>query len=230
MQKGSIFAKVTPVSVGLLLLLGLATPVMPILVGADSAIAQAAKPAKKKIAIVDFDFANTGDSSYWYSYRGTGAARGISEMLINKLVNDGAYTVVSRSALENLLREKGISGPIDEAKAVMIGKELGVDTVIVGTVTRFNVEKRSAGGSVFGIGGGSDTTKAVVQLAVRAVSVKDQSIMAAMDGLGDAESSSGRGSVFGIGASSSSSGSDELLSQAADKAVANVVTQMKQKL
>ncbi len=229
MAMQSILTRLAPVSASLLLLFG-GVAMVPVVTAADSAIAQTAKPAKKKIAIVDFDFANTGDSSYWYSYRGTGAARGISEMLINKLVNDGAYTVVSRSALENLLREKGISGPIDESKAVMIGKELGVDTVIVGTVTRFNVEKRSAGGSLFGIGGGSDTTKAVVQLAVRAVSVQDQSIIAAMEGLGNEESSSGRGSVFGIGASSSSSGSDELLSQAAEKAVANVVTQMKQKL
>lgn len=229
MQRKSSLTKLSHVSLSLLLLLGVAAPMVPVFMTAESAIAQPAKQ-RKKIAILDFDFANTGDSSYWYSYRGVGAAKGISEMLINKLVNDGAYTIVSRSALENHLREKGISGSIDEATAVKIGNALGVDAVIVGTVTRFNVETRRAGGSFLGIGGGSETTKAIVQLAVRAVDTKDQSIIAAVEGLGDAESSGANASIRGFGGSSSSSGSDELLSQAADKAVGNVVTKMKQRL
>jgi curli biogenesis system outer membrane secretion channel CsgG len=151
--------------------------------------------------------------------------------LINQLVNDGAYVVASRSSLENYLREKQIASTIDEATAVKIGQALGVDAVIVGTVTRFNVETRRSGGSFMGIGGGSEKTKAVVQLTVRIIDTKSQSIIAAIEGMGEAESRGGHGSIAGIGSGSSSrSGTDEMLSQAADDAIVKLVSQMKTRL
>jgi curli biogenesis system outer membrane secretion channel CsgG len=197
---------------------------------AKPAIAQPAKQ-KKKIAIADFNFASTSDSSYWYSYRGNGAARGISELLINKLVNDGTYTIVSRSAVENYLRDNRITDPLDEATAVKAGKALGVDMVIVGTVTRFNVETRRAGGGIFGIGGSSETTKAIVQITARAIDTKTESIIAAMEGVGES-SSSGASASIGIfsGGSSSSGSHDEKLSNAAEEAVGKIVEQVRKKL
>ncbi|PZV07964.1 MAG: penicillin-binding protein activator LpoB [Leptolyngbya sp.] len=210
------------------LMVGIVAPVLPGLGYLEPAIAQPTK--KKKVVVVDFDFANTGDSSYWYSYRGSGAARGISELLINKLVNDGTYSVISRGAVENYLKEKGISGAMDEATAVKIGKALGVDAVIVGTVTRFNVETKRASGGLFGIGGNSETQKATVQLTARAVDTTTQSIIAAWNSVGESSTSSGGGSVFGIGGSSGSSGTDEILSKAADDATSKIVKEMKNKL
>ncbi len=46
---------------------------------------------------MDFDYGTT--NSYYTSYRRVGAAKGISELLINELVNNGTYTVVDRSKL-----------------------------------------------------------------------------------------------------------------------------------
>jgi len=218
-------------SLSLLLLMGITAPLLPLGPTIDSAIAQTKAQQRKKVVVVDFDFANTSDPSYWYAYRGGGAARGMSERLINQLVNDGTFIVASRSALENYLRDKRIAGSIDEAAAVKIGQALGVDTVIVGTVTRFNVETRRSGGSFMGFGGGSEKTKAVVQVTARMIDTKSQSIIAAMDGLGEAESSGGHGSIAGYGSGSSSgSGTDELLSQAADNAVVKLVSQMKARM
>ncbi len=214
-------------SLSLMLMLGIVAPILPGLGHLETAIAQPTK--KKKVVVVDFDFANTGDSSYWYSYRGSGAARGISELLINKLVNDGTYSVVSRGAVENYLKEKGISGAMDEATAVKVGKALGVDAVIVGTVTRFNVETKRASGGLFGIGGNSETQKATVQLTARAVDTTTQSIIAAWNSVGESSTSSGGVSVFGIGGGGSS-GTDEILSKAADDATTKIVTEMKSRL
>lgn len=219
----------TRLSLSVCLLMGTALPLLPGLVAPESAIAQPATNQRKKIVIVDFDFANTSDSGYWYSYRGGGAARGVSELLINKLVNDGTYIVTSRSAVENYLKTNGISGPIDEATAVKVGQALGVDAVVVGTVTRFNVETKRASGGIFGIGASSEKNRAIVQLTTRIVDTKTQSIVAAMEGMGQAETNSGGGSILGVSGSSSSSGSDEILSQAAEEAVTKVVTQMKSK-
>ncbi|MGI0486632.1 CsgG/HfaB family protein [Pantanalinema rosaneae CENA516] len=228
MRKPSLLTTFTHLSLGLLLLIGAATPTLIPLFVSESAIAQPA--TKKKIAIVDFDFANTSDPSYWYAYRGGGASRGMSELLTNKLVNDGTFVITSRSALENYMRDHGISGNIDEATAVKIGKALGVDAVIVGSVTRFNVERKRAGGSFLGIGGSSEKTKAVVQVTARAIDTNSQNIIAAMEGLGEAETNSASGSIRGVSGGSSSSDTDEILSKAADDAVTKVVAQMKTKL
>lgn len=217
-------------SLSLLLLMGIAAPLLPLGLSTESVMAQT-PTQRKKVVVVDFDFANTSDSSYWYAYRGGGAARGMSELLINKLVNDGTFMVTSRSALENYLRDQRIAGPIDEATAVKIGRALGVDTVIVGTVTRFNVETHRSGGSFMGIGGGSEKTKAVVQLTARMIDTRSQNIIAAMDGLGESESNGGHGSIAGFGSGgSSTSGTDGILSQAADNAVVKLVSQMKTRL
>ncbi len=215
MNLKSFASTIAPSSLSLLLLIGITAPLLPIWIPVESAVAQTSAQ-RKKVAIVDFDFANTSDSSYWYAYRGGGAARGMSELLINKLVNDGTVIVASRSALENYLRDQKIAGTIDEATAVKIGRALGVDAVIVGTVTRFNVETRRSSGSFMGFGGGSEKTKAMVQLTARMIDTKSQTIVAAMDGLGEAETNGGHGSIAGYGSGgSSTSGTDEILSQAA---------------
>jgi curli biogenesis system outer membrane secretion channel CsgG len=230
MNLKSFGSSIARASLSLLLLMGITAPLLPVGMFTESAIAQT-RAQRKKVAIVDFDFANTSDSSYWYAYRGGGAARGMSELLINKLVNDGTVIVTSRSALENYLRDQKIAGTIDEATAVKIGRALGVDAVIVGTVTRFNVETRRSGGSFMGFGGGSEKTKAVVQLTTRMIDTKSQNIIAAMDGLGEAETNGGHGSIAGYGSGgSSTSGTDEILSQAADNAVLKLVSQMKPRL
>lgn len=218
----------THLSLSMLLLMGITAPTLSTLIAPTPVVAQTANQ-RKKVVVIDFDFASTSDSSYWYGYRG-GAARGMSELMINKLVNDGSFIVTPRSALENYMRDKKISGNIDEAAAVKIGKAMGVDAVIVGTVTRFNVETRRSGGSFMGIGGGSDKTKGVVQLTTRVIDPKTQSIIAAVEGLGEADSSSGSGSFMGVSGGSSKSGSDEVLSKAAEDAIAKVVEQLKKRM
>ncbi|MEG4346635.1 hypothetical protein QUB70_25640 [Microcoleus sp. A003_D6] len=50
---------------------------------------QIAATAKKRLVVMDFDYGTT--NSYYTSYRGVGAAKGISELLINELVNNGTY-------------------------------------------------------------------------------------------------------------------------------------------
>lgn len=82
-----------------------------------------------------------------------------------------------------------------------------------------------------GIGGGSEKTKAVVQLTARMIDTRSQNIIAAMDGLGESESNGGHGSIAGFGSGgSSTSGTDGILSQAADNAVVKLVSQMKTRL
>lgn len=187
---------------------------------------QAQAGQKKRLVVMDFEYGTS--NSYYSSYRGVGAAKGISEMLINELVNNGTYTVVDRSKLEQVLRQKNRVASVDAATAAEIGKELGVDAVLIGTITRFNVDKQSGGGGGFmGIGGSSSKTKANVQIDARLISTTTGDILATAKGIGEADQSESSVSVRGIsGSSSSGSNEDDLLSTAVQKAVAQMVIKL----
>lgn len=72
---------------------------------------------------------------------GKGAAAEISDMLteklITELVNLRRFRVIERAALDKLLREQalGVSGVVDEATAVEVGKVAGADAIVLGSVT-----------------------------------------------------------------------------------------------
>jgi curli biogenesis system outer membrane secretion channel CsgG len=180
--------------------------------------------AKKRLVVMDFDYGTT--NSYYTSYRGVGAAKGISELLINELVNNGTYTVVDRSKLEQVLKQENRSGTMDAGTAAEIGKKLGVDAVLIGTITKFNIDKQSGGGSFMGIGGGSQKTKATVQIDVRLIGTASGDILATAKAVGEADQSDSNISVRGISSNSGSSNEDSLLSAAVDKAVSQMVTKL----
>jgi curli biogenesis system outer membrane secretion channel CsgG len=180
--------------------------------------------AKKRLMVMDFDYGTT--NSYYTSYRGVGAAKGISELLINELVNNGIYTVVDRSKLEQVLKQQNRSGAMDAGTAAEIGKELGVDAVLIGTITKFNIDKQSGGSSFMGIGAGSEKTKATVQIDVRLIGTASGDILATAKAVGEADQSDSNISVRGISSNSGSSNEDTLLSAAVDKAVSQMVTKL----
>lgn len=190
----------------------------------EPAVRQAQAAQKKRIVVMDFDYGTT--NSYYSSYRGVGAAKGISELLVNELVNNGTYTVVDRSKLEQVLRQQNRSGAVDAATAAEIGKQLGVDAVLIGTITRFNIDKQSGGGGFMGVGGSSSKTKATVQIDVRLISTTSGDILATARAVGEADQSDSSISIRGMGGSSSSSNEDALLSAAVDKAVSQMVTKL----
>jgi curli biogenesis system outer membrane secretion channel CsgG len=180
--------------------------------------------AKKRLMVMDFDYGTT--NSYYTSYRGVGAAKGISELLINELVNNGTYTVVDRSKLEQVLKQQNRSGAMDAGTAAEIGKELGVDAVLIGTITKFNIDKQSGGSSFMGIGAGSEKTKATVQIDVRLIGTASGDILATAKAVGEADQSDSNISVRGISSNSGSTNKDTLLSAAVDKAVSQMVTKL----
>jgi curli biogenesis system outer membrane secretion channel CsgG len=125
-----------------------------------------------------------------------------------------------------VLKQQNRTGAMDVGTATEIGKQLGVDAVLIGTITKFNVDKQSGGGSFMGIGGGSSKTKAIVQIDVRLIGTASGDILATAKAVGEADQSDSNISVMGIGGSSSTSNEDTLLSAAVDKAVSQMVTKL----
>ncbi len=219
-------SRLTSISLAALMLTGVCVSAIATPATIQSKTLQTAQAtAKKRLVVMDFDYGTT--NSYYSSYRGVGAAKGISELLINELVNNGTYTVVDRSKLEQALKQQNRTGSMDAGTAAEIGKQLGVDAVLIGTITKFNIEKQSGGGSFMGIGGGSQKTKATVQIDVRLIGTASGDILATAKAVGEADQSDSNISVRGISSNSGSSNNeDTLLSAAVDKAVSQMVTKL----
>lgn len=97
-----------------------------------TALAASPALAKTRIAVIDFEDA-----------AGSGApARAITDMLVTELFNTDLFTIVERSKIDSLLFEQNmvISGAIDTSSAVKLGKLLGVELLITGSITEFRNE------------------------------------------------------------------------------------------
>ena len=134
--------------------------VLTILVGlmpAAKAQAPAAAPAvpsqtpppatgrKKRVAIFDFDYATVHSSVAALFGQDVDVGKGISDLLVTDLVKDGSYSVIERKALDKILKEQNFSNSdrADPNSAAKIGKLLGVDAIIVGSITQFGNETKN---------------------------------------------------------------------------------------
>jgi curli biogenesis system outer membrane secretion channel CsgG len=195
----------------------------------ETFIAQNAPQERRRIAVLDFDFASTGGGSYWGWWNGAGPSKGVSDMLTNKLVQGGNFIVVERDRIQQILDEQdlGQSGRVDAATAAQIGRILGVDAVVVGSITRFNLEEGSSGTSVLGVSVGGRRGSADVRLTARLISTSTAEILAAVEGSGTAQQRGNSVSVAGLfGQQSNTSGSDQILSEAAETAVNQLAEQL----
>jgi curli biogenesis system outer membrane secretion channel CsgG len=97
---------------------------------------------KKQLAVLDFDFATVDIGLARRAY-GThqNLARRVADKLINNLVALKTCQVVERSQLEKVLREQnlGLDGRIDPSTAAKVGRILGVDALIIGNVSVFEL-------------------------------------------------------------------------------------------
>ena len=171
--------------------------------------------------------------------------KGISDLLVQKLVQDGKYSVIERNALDKILAEQNFSNSdrADSATAAKIGKILGIDCIIIGSITQFgrddqhtNVGGGGYGLGRFGIGGvGTSKAKAVVGVSARMINTSTGEILVAVTGTGESTRSStallgGGGGWSGGGGGSldmgSSNFSNTILGEAVHKAVDDTGAQL----
>lgn len=212
--------------------------------GASAAPASApAKPQgrKKRVAIFDFDYATvqTGTSALFGTNVDVG--RGISDLLVKYLVQDGTYSVIERKALDKILAEQNFSNSdrANPTSAAKLGKLLGVDAIIVGSITQFgndnkNTKVGGGGGGIggFGLGGFSHSkSKAVVALDARVVDIDTAEILGVAEGHGESSRSStgllgGGGNWHGFGGGAVDFGSSDFQQTIIGEAVKIAVEQM----
>src|SRR6266436_7749908 len=173
---------------------------------------------KKRVAILDFDYGTvrTDVAAIFGSDQDVG--KGIADMLVDRLVNDGTYSVIERKALDKILAEQNFSNSdrADPTSAAKIGKLLGVDSIVVGSITQFGRDDKSTtvgGGGAgivgrhFGFGGAGvnkKEAKAVVQITARLVMVNTGEIVASAQGMGTSKRAGT--SLAGVGGGSGGGG------------------------
>src|SRR2546429_4726861 len=213
---------------------------------AAAAPAQAAVPAapqgrKKRVAIFDFDYATVQTSTAALFGTNVDVGKGISDLLVTDLVKDGTYSVIERKALDKILTEQNFSNSdrANPTSAAKIGKLLGVDAIIVGSITQFGNETKNTniggtGGGLggFGIGGfGKKKSQAIVAVNARMVDIDSGEILWGSGGQGESarESTSllgGGGNWHGFGAGGANFGSSDFQQTILGEAVKNAVDQM----
>jgi curli biogenesis system outer membrane secretion channel CsgG len=212
-------------------LLAAPAPVLPIAAAElPTQIAQAQPHRRLRIAVLDFEYASTGQAWSWWG--GGAPSQGVSDLLTNKLVDGGAYTLIERSRVQAVLQEQNLAlaGRIDASTAAQVGRILGADAVVIGSVTRYNLNQGSNGVSVLGVGVGRRRDSASVELTARLVNTTTSEILATAQGTGEARQGSGGVSVGGlVSVESDNNNPDQLLSNAAQAAVDQLSVQLTEK-
>ena len=214
-------------------------------VSSASGAAPATGARKKRVAVFDFDYATVQTASAAAFGTNVDVGKGISDLLVRHLVQDGTYSVIERKAMDKILGEQNFSNSdrADANSAAKIGRILGVDAIIVGSITQFgndnkntNVGGGGGGWGGFGVGGFSHKkSKAVVVVDARLVNIDTAEIMGVADGKGESsrESTSllGGGSNWhGWGGGAVDFGSSDFQQTILGEAVNAAVTQMSTEL
>jgi curli biogenesis system outer membrane secretion channel CsgG len=208
-----------------------------------SAVAQ----HKKRVAVLNFDYATVQSTVSSVFGTNVDVGKGISDLLVQQLVTDGKYSLIERNAIDKILNEQNFanSDRVDSSTAAKIGKILGVDAVIMGSITQFgrDDQNKTIGGgalggygSKFGIGGVSKKeSKAVVGITARLVDTSTGEILAAVTGTGQSArkgtslvgAGGGGGNAAGAGYDMSSKNFGEtILGEAVHQAVTDMATQL----
>jgi curli biogenesis system outer membrane secretion channel CsgG len=179
-------------------------------------VAGASAQQKKRVAVMDFDYATVRTSVAALFGTDQDIGKGITDIMVDKLVNDGVFSVIERKQLDKILKEQNFSNSdrADPSSAAKIARILGVDAIIVGSITQFGRDDKSTavgGGAAsnalgrFGIGGvKTSKSTAVCTVTARMIDTSTAEILASVQGHGE-ESRSGAG-ILGAGGSYGGSG------------------------
>ena len=203
---------------------------------------------KKRVAVLSFDYAavQSGVNALFGANKDIG--KGVSDLLVDKLVQDGVYSVIERNQLDKILAEQNFSNSdrAEAASAAKIARVLGVGAVIIGSITQFGRDDKKtdigagALGNVagrFGVGGLRKTqSTAVVQITARIINTTTAEVLASCTAkAGSTRSGAGilgsGGSVYGLDAGagidmSSKNFADTILGEATAKTVEDLAQQL----
>lgn len=203
---------------------------------------------RRRVAVMEFEYGTVMSSVQAIFGTNQDIGRGISDMLVNQLVNDGSYRVIERAQLDKIVKEQNFSNSnrADSSTAAKIGKIAGVDAIVTGSITQFGRDDKHYGGAGgggnwggYGLGGiGVKKDKAIVEITVRIIDVNTAEILASVTGHGESKRSGaalagGGGNWHGAGGGALDMGSSNfgatIIGEATKAAVADAANGLNQK-
>jgi len=191
--------------------------------------------------VLDFDYGTVQSYSSAMFGSNVDVGKGIADLLVTDLVKDGTFSIIERKALDKLMTEQNFSNSnrADPTSAAKLGKLLGVDAILIGSITEFGNETKKtglggAGGNWggFGLGGLSHSnSKANVGIDARLVNVDTGEILAVAEGKGQSSRSStsmlgGGSSWHGFGGGNADFGSSDFQNTIIGEATKAAVDQL----
>jgi curli biogenesis system outer membrane secretion channel CsgG len=189
-----------------------------------TAEAQSKRPT---VAVMDFDYGavNNWWSGVWGNYD---IGKGMSDQVVDELVNDGSFRVIERKKLDTILAEQDFAqsdrADPSAAKLAKVGKVLGVKYIIAGSITKFATSDKKYGGAGL-IGGkfgglGLKKAKSEVTVTARVIDATTGEIMISAKGEGISKKGGGLtvGAIGGGGGAGFSMGSSEYKASALGEA------------
>jgi curli biogenesis system outer membrane secretion channel CsgG len=211
-----------------------------VVLGTLSAWGQA--PQKKRVAVFDFDNAAVqgGMRLPFAETNAPNLGKAAADLLIVKLVQQGDVSVIERNAIDKLLAEQNFSNTdrTDPVTAAKLGKILGVDAIILGTITHYDYADKTTGGggaSRFGgFGGSAMKTKhdinAKVQISTRLVSPDTAEVLSVSQGTGEVNRKGVKVDIRDMNQVAMLQGNvnNPLMNECMDNAVAQLAGQLKE--
>ena len=179
--------------------------------------------SRLRVAVIDFD-TEALQASWHFSWHWSNLSRSAAANLAEELFKTGRFRVIERQRLDAVLGEQnlGDSGRIDPTTAARIGKILGVQLVVIGSISEFGIKEQGAripqiGKWKWGRGIGGKLVTGKCALSARLVDTTTAEILA----IGEAESSYkfGKGEFAGanLGTTWDSGMASKVLSKAVEK-------------
>lgn len=99
-----------------------------------------------RIAVLDFNGSAVNGASQAVFGAEVDIGKGISQMLVGRLMSDGTYQVTAPTRVEEILKAQNLShsAAADAEAAAKVGHRLGVDAVVAGEVTQFGWDNQAA--------------------------------------------------------------------------------------
>lgn len=134
---------------------------------------------KKRIAVFKFED-KTAHAYHWWT--GQSVGEGMADMLTTALVKSGKYRVFERQEIEDVVMKEqslGQMGAVTPESAAKVGKLLGAELAIVGSVSEFGYKETEKGGRLGRVGVGAKKMSSTVAIDVRFINTTTGEIITA---------------------------------------------------
>ncbi len=168
--------------------------------------------SKRVLAIDEFDYGTVTTAVAAIFGTQVNVGKGILALFTKRLAQDGKYRIVERQKLQKVLSEQdlGASNRVKQGTNAKIGRVIGADAILMGTITVFGTDTRNnrvnagaatggrLGGVLGGISVGKKSDKAIVEISYRLIDAESSEVIAVGEARGESKRTSNGFGVAGF--------------------------------